>query len=171
MRPGGAYVLCVTTGVSATPAGLMGSAVLRYRPAARSVEVSLPAPTVGDVDFECVAPYRQVRSYRGQRNYCGVWWLETSKRHVTFESWCERDHLILLDFDPEVLIADPMPMVGRPKLAKTLPKALPADSVAALLEALNADQTAAAMRHSARRSPAAQAMRLAAPQRAILFTA
>ena len=33
-----------------------------------------------------------------------------------------------------------MPMVGRPKLAKTLPKALPTDSVAALLEALNADQ-------------------------------
>ena len=33
-----------------------------------------------------------------------------------------------------------MPMVGRPKLAKTLPKAIPADSVAALLGALNADQ-------------------------------
>src|SRR6478736_9181932 len=32
-----------------------------------------------------------------------------------------------------------MPMVGRPKLAKTLPKALPADAVAALLGALGAD--------------------------------
>jgi hypothetical protein len=32
-----------------------------------------------------------------------------------------------------------MPMVGRPKLATTLPKALPADAVAALLAALDAD--------------------------------
>ena len=32
-----------------------------------------------------------------------------------------------------------MPLVGRPKLAKTLPKALPTDSVAALLTALGAD--------------------------------
>ena len=37
------------------------------------------------------------------------------------------------------IAANPMPMVGRPKLAKTLPKALPADAVAALLGALNAD--------------------------------
>jgi hypothetical protein len=92
----------VTTAVCVTPAELMGSAVLRYRPAARSVEVSLQAQAVGGVEFECVAPYRRVRSYRGQRSYCGGWWLETSKRHVTFESWCERDHLIALDFDPEV---------------------------------------------------------------------
>jgi hypothetical protein len=76
--------------------------VLRYRPVARSIEVSLPASAVGDVAFERVAPYRRVRSYRGQRNYCGDWWLQTFKRHVTFESWCERDHLIALDFDPEV---------------------------------------------------------------------
>jgi integrase/recombinase XerC len=32
-----------------------------------------------------------------------------------------------------------MPLVGRPKIAKTLPKALPTDSVAALLAALNED--------------------------------
>ena len=32
-----------------------------------------------------------------------------------------------------------MPLVGRPKLAKTLPKALPTDSVAALLAILNSD--------------------------------
>jgi hypothetical protein len=24
-------------------------------------------------------------------------------RHVTFESWCERDHLIALDFDPDII--------------------------------------------------------------------
>jgi integrase len=32
-----------------------------------------------------------------------------------------------------------MPLIGRPKLAKTLPKALPTDSVAALLATLNED--------------------------------
>jgi site-specific recombinase XerD len=39
----------------------------------------------------------------------------------------------------ELIAANPMPLVGRPKRAKTLPKALPTDSVAALLANLNAD--------------------------------
>ena len=43
-------------------------------------------------------------------------------------------------YTAELIAANPMPMVGRPKLAKTLPKALPADAVAALLGALHADQ-------------------------------
>ena len=43
-------------------------------------------------------------------------------------------------YTAELIAANPMPMVGRPKLAKTLPKALPADAVAALLGALNADR-------------------------------
>lgn len=29
--------------------------------------------------------------------------MSTTKRHVTFESWCERDHLIAFDFDPEIV--------------------------------------------------------------------
>jgi hypothetical protein len=36
-------------------------------------------------------------------------------------------------YTAELIAANPMPMVGRPKLAKTLPKALPADAVAALV--------------------------------------
>jgi integrase len=43
-------------------------------------------------------------------------------------------------YTAELIAANPMPMVGRPKLAKTLPKALPADAVAALLGTLKADQ-------------------------------
>ena len=27
----------------------------------------------------------------------------TTKRHVTFESWCQRDHLIVFDFDPNIV--------------------------------------------------------------------
>ena len=42
-------------------------------------------------------------------------------------------------YTSELIPANPMPSVGRPKLAKTLPKALLDDSVAALLAALNSD--------------------------------
>src|SRR5262245_36503836 len=42
-------------------------------------------------------------------------------------------------YTAELIGSNPMPMVGRPKLAKTLPKALPAESVAVLLGALGAD--------------------------------
>ena len=42
-------------------------------------------------------------------------------------------------YTSELIRANPMPLVGRPKLAKTLPKALPTDSVTALLATLNSD--------------------------------
>ena len=42
-------------------------------------------------------------------------------------------------YTSELIVANPMPLVGRPKVAKTLPKALPADSVAALLAALSSE--------------------------------
>ena len=42
-------------------------------------------------------------------------------------------------YTSELIVANPMPLVGRPKLAKTLPKALPTASVAALPETLSAD--------------------------------
>ncbi len=40
---------------------------------------------------------------RHQRNFPGGWWSVTSDRHVGFESWLERDHAMLLDFDPDVV--------------------------------------------------------------------
>ena len=42
-------------------------------------------------------------------------------------------------YTSELIAANPMPLVGRPKLPKTLPKALPTGSVTALLETLNED--------------------------------
>ena len=42
-------------------------------------------------------------------------------------------------YTSELIAANPMQLVGRPKLAKMLPKALPAGSVAALLAKLNTD--------------------------------
>jgi hypothetical protein len=55
-----------------------------------------------DVLFEGVAPVRSFPSYRGQRNFPGWWWSSTMGRHVGYESWLERDHVMLLDFDPLV---------------------------------------------------------------------
>jgi integrase/recombinase XerC len=53
--------------------------------------------------------------------------------------WSTWNVLCTYLYTAELIAANPMPMVGRPKLAKTLPKALPADSVAALQTALGAD--------------------------------
>lgn len=55
------------------------------------------------VRFEGVAPVRPVGSMRCRRNFAGQWWLACAGVHVGFESWLERDHVMLLDFDPNVL--------------------------------------------------------------------
>jgi hypothetical protein len=49
--------------------------------------------------FELAAPWRGFPSFRGQSNFPGWWWSATTGRHVGYESWLERDHLMLLDFD------------------------------------------------------------------------
>lgn len=53
--------------------------------------------------FEQVAAVRVFPSFRGQRNFPGSWWCATTGAHVGFESWLERDHVMLLDFDPTVV--------------------------------------------------------------------
>jgi hypothetical protein len=54
------------------------------------------------VRFEDVAPARSFPSFKGQRNFPGWWWSSTTGRHVGYESWLERDQLMMLDFDPQV---------------------------------------------------------------------
>jgi hypothetical protein len=56
----------------------------------------------GGVRLEDAAPVRSFRWSRGQAHFPGWWWLATTGRHVGYESWLERDHLMLLDFDPAV---------------------------------------------------------------------
>ncbi|MFI9740764.1 TnsA-like heteromeric transposase endonuclease subunit [Nocardia sp. NPDC052278] len=46
---------------------------------------------------------RSFPSYRGQSAFAGWWWLATTGEHVGHESWLERDNLIALDFDPDVV--------------------------------------------------------------------
>lgn len=54
------------------------------------------------VAFEDVGPVREFRWSRSQRHWPGWWWSSTSNRHVGYESWLERDHVMLLDFDRDV---------------------------------------------------------------------
>jgi hypothetical protein len=56
----------------------------------------------GSVRAEDARPVRSLRWSRGQQHFPGWWWLATMGRHVGYESWLERDHLMLLDFDPVV---------------------------------------------------------------------
>ena len=55
------------------------------------------------VPFESAAPVRSFPSYRGQRHFPGWYYAACMDRLVEFESWLERDHALLLDFDPQVL--------------------------------------------------------------------
>jgi hypothetical protein len=52
--------------------------------------------------FEDVLPVRRFPSYKGQRNFPGSYFAACMGRHVGFESWLERDQLMMLDFSPRV---------------------------------------------------------------------
>ncbi|MEU2131069.1 TnsA-like heteromeric transposase endonuclease subunit [Streptomyces sp. NPDC018352] len=54
------------------------------------------------VPFESVRPERRFPTFRGQGNRCGWYWSVTCSGHVGYESWLERDRLMLLDLDPLV---------------------------------------------------------------------
>jgi hypothetical protein len=82
---------------------------LSYRPSPDADPAVVPVSEAHSIDFGSVAPYRRIRSFKNQRNFCGHWWMATTKRHVTFESWCERDHLIAVDFDPSIAAVTAQP--------------------------------------------------------------
>ncbi|RSN59628.1 integrase [Streptomyces sp. WAC 04229] len=56
-----------------------------------------------DVGFEDVAPVRGFRWNKGGRGFAGWYYTVTTGSHVGYESWLERDRLILLDFVPDVV--------------------------------------------------------------------
>lgn len=80
-------------------------------------------PLVGSwgVAFEGVAPVRAFGSFKGQRSFGGSWWFATTGEHVGFESWLERDVLMALDFDADVVAVSSQPfwlswpVKGRPR--------------------------------------------------------
>src|SRR6185312_2382899 len=64
---------------------------------------------------------------------------ETHEAATIQRCWSTWNVLCTFLYTSELIAANPMPLVGRPRLAKTLPKALQTNSVAALLAALNED--------------------------------
>lgn len=63
----------------------------------------LPLTEAWSVPFEACQPARGFPSYKGQRNHVGQWWTATNGDLVGYESWLERDRLLLLDFDPDTV--------------------------------------------------------------------
>lgn len=55
-----------------------------------------------DVRFDRVAPVRPFRWPKSGGSFAGWYYAATTGTHVGYESWLERDWLILLDADPEV---------------------------------------------------------------------
>ena len=67
------------------------------------LERRLPLGESWATRFEAGLPVRRFASRKGQKHLSGLWWSATMSRHVGFESWLERDHLMLLDFDSTVV--------------------------------------------------------------------
>jgi hypothetical protein len=59
--------------------------------------------------FEDALPVRPFHFEKGLRSFAGWWFFATSGTHVGFESWLERDHLMLMDFDPAVRVVSSQP--------------------------------------------------------------
>jgi hypothetical protein len=55
------------------------------------------------VPFERTLPIRAFTSYKGKKSFSGLWWFSTTSEHVGYESWLERDRVMALDFDPDVV--------------------------------------------------------------------
>lgn len=55
-----------------------------------------------DVLFDDVRPVRAFRWSRKLDHFPGWWWTATIGRHVGYESWLERDHVMALDYDRQV---------------------------------------------------------------------
>jgi hypothetical protein len=67
-----------------------------------AADQSMPLGEAWSVPFECGLPVRRFTARKGQWHLSGLWWCATSGGHVGFESWLERDQLMLLDFDAAV---------------------------------------------------------------------
>jgi hypothetical protein len=53
--------------------------------------------------LEEALPVRSFQWAKGTPHFPGSWWSSTSGDHVGFESWLERDHVMVMDFDPGIV--------------------------------------------------------------------
>lgn len=105
--------MTAVTALRAVPGGVAGA------PAAGGFEVGYVTEDgaehrallgeVWPVRFERCRPVRRFPQYKGQRHFPGRYWSATMSGHVGYESWLERDHLMLLDFDPYVVAVASQP--------------------------------------------------------------
>jgi len=58
-----------------------------------------PLSWCGQVRLEDALPARPFRFEKGLASFAGWWYFATTGTHVGFESFLERDHLMLMDFD------------------------------------------------------------------------
>ncbi|MFE9513716.1 TnsA-like heteromeric transposase endonuclease subunit [Streptomyces sp. NPDC006643] len=70
---------------------------------ADGVERSGPLASWWAEPFALASPVRPFASFKGQENFTGEYWASTSRTHVGYESWVERDAAMALDFDPAVV--------------------------------------------------------------------
>jgi hypothetical protein len=52
--------------------------------------------------LEDALPVRSFQWAKGASHFPGLWWSSTTGGHVGFESWLERDHVMVMDFDPGI---------------------------------------------------------------------
>lgn len=95
-----------------------GAAAVATAPQARDIGVTFfdgrrercgSLSELWSVRFERVSPVREFPTFRGQRNFPGSWWSQTTGGHVGYESWLQRDQVMLMDFDPEVVAISSQP--------------------------------------------------------------
>ena len=61
-----------------------------------------PVAACVTVRLEDALPARSFQWAKGASHFPGSWWSSTTGEHVGFESWLERDHVMLMDFDPGI---------------------------------------------------------------------
>ncbi len=82
--------------------------VLEFQ-AAGGARRSEPLSSCCGARFEDALPVRSFRFEKRLRSFAGWWYFATTSTHVGFESWLERDHLMLMDFDPDVRAVSSQP--------------------------------------------------------------
>jgi hypothetical protein len=97
------------TGAVAAAADAAGARFVLEFQAAEGAWQREPLSLCSGVRFEDALPVRPFRFEKGLRSFAGWWFFATTGTHVGFESWLERDHLMLMDFDPAVRAVSSQP--------------------------------------------------------------
>lgn len=75
-----------------------------------SVQNLQVSPDVGSVQLEHTTPIREFFSWPGKRNYEGLYWSSTNRRHVEFESLLEREYLLAADNASDIVAIAAQPL-------------------------------------------------------------